>query len=44
MDIRKFFTMKVVKHWKRLPRKLVGAPRKISFSSSIYEDSVIARA
>ncbi|KFQ94602.1 hypothetical protein Y956_13251, partial [Nipponia nippon] len=32
LDIRKkFFTMRVVKHWKRLPREAVDAPSLETF-------------
>jgi len=36
LDIRKkFFTMRVVKHWHRLPREAVGAPSLEGFKSRL---------
>jgi len=36
LDIRKkFFTMRVVKHWKRLPREAVGAPSLELFKAGL---------
>ncbi|KFV55091.1 hypothetical protein N341_01318, partial [Tyto alba] len=32
---KKFFTMRVVKHWNRLPRKLVGAPSLETFKARL---------
>ncbi|KFQ67314.1 hypothetical protein N335_00182, partial [Phaethon lepturus] len=37
-DIRKtFFTMKVVKHWHRLPREVVDAPSLATFRARLFE-------
>ncbi|KFR11744.1 hypothetical protein N306_12270, partial [Opisthocomus hoazin] len=36
LDIRqKFFTMKVVKHWHRLPREVVDAPSLETFKARL---------
>ena len=36
MDIRKkFFTIKVVRHWKRLPREAVDAPSLAVFKARL---------
>ncbi|KFP11634.1 hypothetical protein Z169_06819, partial [Egretta garzetta] len=32
---KKFFTMRVVKHWHRLPREVVGAPSLGTFKARL---------
>ncbi|KFV20144.1 hypothetical protein N340_02403, partial [Tauraco erythrolophus] len=37
LDLKNLFTLRVVRHWNRLPRKVVDAPSLVMFKTRLNE-------